>query len=143
MEHANFTGKQIMEVQALYDLAYTTLRNLQKASAHVHKYIKEDGTPKASGHSIEEVTRLLLFDDMYMKLKGKPSMGEEDLSDNESEENDGTENEANKSGTVEDGTNETDAKDGTNENGSNPAEANQADAADKTNLLFLGLLLDS
>jgi hypothetical protein len=43
---------------------------------------------------MEDVSRLLL-DGMYMKLKGKSSKGEEDLSNNESEENDGTENEAN------------------------------------------------
>jgi hypothetical protein len=41
MEHANFTGKQILEGWAHYNLAYTTLRNLYKASEHaVRKSIK-------------------------------------------------------------------------------------------------------
>jgi hypothetical protein len=92
-----------MEGRALYDLAYITLRNLRKASARVQKYIKVDGTPNASGHSKDNVVRLLL-DDMYLQLKGKSSMGEADLSDNESEENDGTEE-----------NDETDAIDGTSE----------------------------
>jgi hypothetical protein len=58
-----------MEGWALYDLAYATLRNLQKASAHARKYIKDDGSPKASGHSMEDFTRHL-FDDMFLQLKG-------------------------------------------------------------------------
>jgi hypothetical protein len=35
MERVSFTGKQIMERRALYNLAYITLRNLRKASARV------------------------------------------------------------------------------------------------------------
>jgi hypothetical protein len=91
MERASFTGKQIREgCWALYELAYIPLRNLCEASARLRKYIKADGNPNASGHSKEDVVRLLL-DHMYMELKGKPSMVEADVSDNESDENDGTE----------------------------------------------------
>jgi hypothetical protein len=100
-EPISFTGKQIMEGWALYDLEYITLRNLCKSNTHVQKYIiAADGTPNASGHSNEDIVRLLL-DGMCMELKGKPSMGEADLSDHESEVNDGTE--ANNQNNAEDG----------------------------------------
>ena len=83
LSEKDFKTQTLITGRTIHNQARKTLGTVRKACAVLKQYVKEDGTPKFSGDTIEDVVNKLL-DDMYEQLKGKSALEIENDVDPES-----------------------------------------------------------
>jgi hypothetical protein len=70
LETNSFQGHNLVSGRALLESAKLTLKTIRKAVAISKNYVDSNGTPKHSGHTIDDVLESIL-DEMYTVLNGK------------------------------------------------------------------------
>ena len=73
----SFNSSTLASGRMLLNAAKETLKTIKKACAELKQLVNEDGTPKKSGETVEDVVNQLL-DIMFHALKGKKQLVEED-----------------------------------------------------------------